>query len=124
MFIYVWFNVAFQLQRNILATCPRVTRFKIDWGSGEDAENVPPSANTENESNQMSVEGTLDSSKGIREETMDGPVICKRDSNGSQQLCQANGKGAFNVSSDSNGGDIVGLAKTVTSDGSGEPMQM
>lgn len=46
-----------KLQRNILATCPRVTRFKIDWGDGEDSENLPPPANTENESNQMAVDG-------------------------------------------------------------------
>ena len=35
-----------QLQRNILATCPRVTRFKIDWGDSGGAsgsnENQPP----------------------------------------------------------------------------------
>jgi len=46
-----------QLQRNILATCPRVTRFKIDWAdmeTGEGAsENVAPPTNTESESNQM-----------------------------------------------------------------------
>jgi hypothetical protein len=46
----------FQLQRNILATCPRVTRFKIDWGDTEDSENLPPPSNTENESNQMAVD--------------------------------------------------------------------
>ena len=32
----------FQLQRNILATVPRVTRFKIDWGEGQSNENKPP----------------------------------------------------------------------------------
>ena len=48
--------IVFQLQRNILATCPRVTRFKIDWGDNEDAENLPPPSNTENESNQMAVD--------------------------------------------------------------------
>lgn len=46
-----------QLQRNILATCPRVTRFKIDWADMEvgegSSENVAPPANTESESNQM-----------------------------------------------------------------------
>lgn len=45
-----------KLQRNILATCPRVTRFKIDWGDHEDSENIPPMSNTENESNQMPVD--------------------------------------------------------------------
>jgi histone chaperone ASF1 len=53
-----------KLQRNILATCPRVTRFKIDWGDGtpsggdgeqqtdqQNSENVPPpSANGGTES--------------------------------------------------------------------------
>ena len=53
----------FQLQRNILATCPRVTRFKIDWGDGEDAENLPPSASTESESNQMAVDGEASTSQ-------------------------------------------------------------
>lgn len=47
-----------KLQRNVLATCPRVTRFRIDWGDGpppsENEENVAPSFNTESESNQMS----------------------------------------------------------------------
>jgi len=46
-----------QLQRNILATCPRVTRFKIDWADVEmgegSSENVAPPASTESESNQM-----------------------------------------------------------------------
>ncbi|KAL5022550.1 hypothetical protein ScPMuIL_001705 [Solemya velum] len=45
-----------KLQRNILATCPRVTRFKIDWdGDGEvtNDENAPPMQNTESESNQV-----------------------------------------------------------------------
>lgn len=30
-----------QLQRNILATCPRVTRFKIDWGGGLNEQLLP-----------------------------------------------------------------------------------
>lgn len=42
-----------KLQRNILATCPRVTRFKIDWDDNPDSENIPPMQNTETESNQM-----------------------------------------------------------------------
>ncbi|GAB1601001.1 histone chaperone asf1b-B-like [Argonauta hians] len=43
-----------KLQRNILATCPRVTRFKIDWeDSHQDSENIPPLNNTDAESNQM-----------------------------------------------------------------------
>ena len=48
-------QICFQLQRNILATCPRVTRFKIDWGDGEEnLENMPPSTLEHNAaSNQM-----------------------------------------------------------------------
>lgn len=44
-----------QVERNILATNPRVTRFKIDWDDTQrtDSENVPPVNNTESESNQM-----------------------------------------------------------------------
>lgn len=43
------------MERNILATNPRVTRFKIDWDDTQrtDSENVPPVNNTESESNQM-----------------------------------------------------------------------
>jgi hypothetical protein len=61
-----------QLQRNILATCPRVTRFKIDWGDGEGSENVAPVNNTENESNQMAMEQSNDS-RNMKEETNDAP---------------------------------------------------
>lgn len=44
--------------RNILATNPRVTRFKIDWDDNqaapvENGENIPPAHNLESESNQM-----------------------------------------------------------------------
>ena len=48
--------------RNILATSPRVTRFKIDWDDTqviENGENVPPVHSTGSESNQMTVEKTL-----------------------------------------------------------------
>lgn len=41
------------MQRNILATNPRVTRFKIDWEDNPGDENVAPLQNTD--SNQMSV---------------------------------------------------------------------
>ena len=58
----------FQLQRNILATCPRVTRFKVDWGDGEGAsnENQPPQPScSENvESNQMTVDSNSTPSAG------------------------------------------------------------
>lgn len=47
----------FQLERSILATSPRVTRFKIDWDDNatttENGENVPPQQSTDSESNQM-----------------------------------------------------------------------
>lgn len=45
-----------KLVRNILATRPRVTRFKIDWDDNqslENGENVPPAQSLESESNQM-----------------------------------------------------------------------
>ncbi|XP_062596688.1 histone chaperone asf1b-B-like [Saccostrea cucullata] len=44
-----------KVERNILATNPRVTRFKIDWDDtpATDSENVPPTNSTESESNQM-----------------------------------------------------------------------
>lgn len=54
------------MTRNILATCPRVTRFRIDWNDAADGqpgddhvavsdntENLPPPFHTESESNQM-----------------------------------------------------------------------
>jgi len=84
-----------QLQRNILATCPRVTRFKIDWADMEvgegSSENVAPPANTESESNQM-----MDSSEpmlnkpvfagAVREDSIPGttsaaPIAVLTDSN-------------------------------------------
>ena len=65
------------MTRNILATCPRVTRFRIDWNdtpteqgaSGENTENQPPAYNTESESNQMGIElsGGGDSLKSDKE---------------------------------------------------------
>ncbi|XP_069126756.1 histone chaperone asf1b-A-like [Argopecten irradians] len=48
-----------KLERSLLATNPRVTRFKIDWddnGETPTDENVPPTTNTESESNQMCVD--------------------------------------------------------------------
>uniref|UniRef100_A0A023GIF6 Putative histone chaperone involved in protein silencing n=1 Tax=Amblyomma triste TaxID=251400 RepID=A0A023GIF6_AMBTT len=41
-----------RLQRNILATNPRVTRFKIDWDDNPGVENIPPSSSNV-DSNQM-----------------------------------------------------------------------
>lgn len=40
-----------RLQRNILATNPRVTRFKIDWDDNPGVENIPPAQPSD--SNQM-----------------------------------------------------------------------
>ncbi|KAK4303682.1 hypothetical protein Pmani_024325 [Petrolisthes manimaculis] len=34
-----------KLQRNILGTQPRVTKFKIDWDDAKDSENIPPAEN-------------------------------------------------------------------------------
>ena len=53
--MYFFSYFIFQLQRNILATCPRVTRFRISWDDtpGTDAENVPPHQNPENEQNMI-----------------------------------------------------------------------
>ncbi|KAJ8306440.1 hypothetical protein KUTeg_016985 [Tegillarca granosa] len=50
-----------KLERSILATQPRVTRFKIDWDDNssetvENAENIPPAQNPDSESNQMSID--------------------------------------------------------------------
>jgi hypothetical protein len=73
------------LQRNILATCPRVTRFKIDWADGEmgegcSSENVAPPLNPETESNQMMIDSsdatvakmTFGSVAGVREDSLSG----------------------------------------------------
>ncbi|XP_063399329.1 histone chaperone asf1b-A-like [Mytilus trossulus] len=49
-------NIMFEkLERSILATSPRVTRFKIDWddNAAENGENVPPVQNMDSESNQF-----------------------------------------------------------------------
>lgn len=50
-----------KLERSILATQPRVTRFKIDWDDNssetvENGENIPPAQNPDPESNQMSID--------------------------------------------------------------------
>lgn len=42
-----------RLQRNILATNPRVTRFKIDWDDNPGVENIPPPQSSNVDSNQM-----------------------------------------------------------------------
>jgi len=67
------------LQRNILATNPRVTKFKINWADGtpiENAENQPP----KNDPNQMISENS---------QSMDGPLkSANPQPSGSQSLEQ------------------------------------
>jgi len=53
-----------KLQRNILATNPRVTKFKINWDnnpdSSENTENQPPSSDSNIQSNQENSQTSLD----------------------------------------------------------------
>ena len=115
----------FQLQRNILATCPRVTRFKIDWGMPTESENKPPAVNPENESNQMSMDSNIaaDKSKTIREETMDAPVLCKSNACNVQQGVSGGSFGGA-ISTDSNGLDLNMQTPLVSVGCCSEPMQM
>lgn len=99
------------MQRNILATCPRVTRFKIDWGDGNDVENQPPASSTGNESNQMAIEG--DAGKQVLKESVTGFT----------------GNGLCGSAADSNGMDLAAAAKVFAAQNkaaaaSEEPMQM
>lgn len=94
-----------KLQRNILATCPRVTRFKIDWadaemGEGCSSENVAPPLNTESESNQM----MMDSAEGPPVKPAFGSVVEGRgeDSLSSLGAAASNGVPAAAVLTDSN----------------------
>jgi histone chaperone ASF1 len=86
------------LQRNILATCPRVTRFKIDWADAELAEggteNVAPPTNTESESNQM-----MDMSDAVPSKQIFAPSS-REDSSGYVAVGAVAGNGA--VLTDSN----------------------
>jgi len=55
-----------QLQRNILATNPRVTKFKINWdnNTSDNSENIPPpkvDPNQMSSENSQSMEGPLKS---------------------------------------------------------------
>lgn len=55
-----------KLQRNILATNPRVTKFKINWDSAENNENVPPKRDPNLLSdNSQSMEAPLKSTNGL-----------------------------------------------------------
>ncbi|WAR22691.1 ASF1-like protein, partial [Mya arenaria] len=69
--------------QNILATNPRVTRFKIDWDdivmpvNTENGENIPPPASLESESNQMGMSGSR-----LLEETKQAQVVPSINTNG------------------------------------------
>ena len=91
-----------------MATSPRVTRFKIDWGDGEDGENVPPPNSTESESNQMVTDSG--SSQVLKEETMDAPLKMESSISSAQSLVNGTGNlgGATHCSTDSNGMDLMG----------------
>lgn len=54
-----------KLQRNILATNPRVTKFKINWDSADNSENVPPKG----DSNLLS-----DNSHGDNSQSLEVPL--------------------------------------------------
>jgi len=67
-----------KLQRNILATNPRVTKFKINWDSNstENSENIPPKTdpNQMSSENSQSLEGPLKSgtpASGLQAAEMD-----------------------------------------------------
>ena len=114
MFVQTEFSL--QLQRNILATCPRVTRFKIDWGDGEDnIENMPPSTLEDNSaSNHMMSVDYNSSGKGLKEDVTD--TLSK----GSAPLLSANGGNSC-----SNGLDLLNGRMTAEIKSSvAEPMQM
>lgn len=115
--------LSFQLQRNILATSPRVTRFKIDWGDGEDGENVPPPTNTENESNQMAIDPAT--TQALKDETMDAPLKTDSCSN-STPAAMLNGAGlGTSCGADSNGVIDISLGKPeLASSTTAEPMQI
>lgn len=56
-----------KLQRNILATNPRVTKFKINWDGADNTENVPPKhdLNQQLSDNSQSTEAPLKPSNGV-----------------------------------------------------------
>lgn len=105
-----------KLQRNILATSPRVTRFKIDWGDGEDGENVPPSGSTESESNQMASDGQATQ---MKEELTEGNPF-KMDNSNSAPVLQSNSLPTSCANVDTNAVDLTGSQQLSVA----EPMQM
>ena len=125
--VHYYTFVLSQLQRNILATCPRVTRFKIDWGNGDeaDSENVPPPNSTESESNQMA---TTDSNhaapKNTQEETMDAPLPSKSDSSSTAASSSVNPFNGICGADSNNAMDMVPGHAVPVNGGCGEPMQL
>ena len=63
---FVWHGqfFFFQLQRNILGSQPRVTKFKIDWDDARDSENIPPSENVA-ENASSSSQSAMDQQKSV-----------------------------------------------------------
>ena len=105
-----------QLQRNILATCPRVTRFKIDWGDGEDnIENMPPSTLEDNSaSNHMMSMDYNSVGKSLKDDVAEALLKA------SAPLLGTNGGNSC-----SNGLDLLNGRMTSEIKSSGaEPMQM
>jgi len=67
-----------KLTRNILATCPRVTRFRIDWhdtGELDNTENQPPTYNMETESNQMTTDSNGDCTSKMSQDGVSGSSL-------------------------------------------------
>jgi len=58
-----------KLQRNILATSPRVTRFKIDWDENTAVENMQPTASTSLENHRENAEDSNGPLKQIFQES-------------------------------------------------------
>ncbi|KAI7690146.1 hypothetical protein SSS_09049 [Sarcoptes scabiei] len=71
-----------KLQRNILATDPRITKFKIDWGEEEDSsinssnisEAFPNASNIDNLEFKQNGNGSLDNSNCFISEDSIGPL--------------------------------------------------
>jgi len=104
-----------KLQRNILATCPRVTRFRIDWGDGDfagNSENVAPSNSTESESNQMS-EGF---GSNIDQAKLDQFMAAAASTGSGHALMSGAGGDMLGCSTDSNMGPIR-LQNALTNNG-------
>lgn len=92
-----------KLQRNLLATSPRVTRFRIDWNDGENGENVPPTGQPIEESNQMGFGSAADMMSKIAETSNSGLALSN--GNSSKVVLSA-------TSTDSNSMEVTGGART------------